>query len=153
MFQEDMSRLETVNALRDRVRDWRKRNYPGIAPITRQLLEQCRTEREPRLFFCQREAAQTLIWLVESHRRRMAGAGHPRVDGELARYVCKMTTGSGGKTVHHGHGRRLAGAQQAGESQEPPLLRHHPAAMPHPDHPRAAPGAAALDQELLLRPL
>ncbi len=98
MFEEEFLPLETVNLIRERVKTWRERGYPGITPITRQLLSHWNdTERERRLFFCQREAAETLIWLVEASPAERQGVVIPKDNG-LARYACKMATGSG-KTV------------------------------------------------------
>ena len=54
-------------------------------------------ERERKLFFCQREAAETLIWLVEASPAEKQGITIPKDNG-LTRYACKMATGSG-KTV------------------------------------------------------
>ncbi|MCS7062527.1 MAG: DEAD/DEAH box helicase family protein, partial [Methylacidiphilales bacterium] len=48
-------------------------------------------------FFCQREAAETLIWLVEASPAERQGIEIPKDNG-LTRYACKMATGSG-KTV------------------------------------------------------
>ncbi len=67
MFEEEFVPLEIVNAIRERVKGWHDRGYPGATPITRQLLNHWKNpERERKLFFCQREAAETLIWLIEA---------------------------------------------------------------------------------------
>lgn len=98
MFEEEFVPLETVNLIRDRLCVWRERSYPGITPITRQLLSHWNNpERERKLFFCQREAAETLIWLVESSPSEKQGIAIPKDNG-LNRYACKMATASG-KTV------------------------------------------------------
>lgn len=79
MFEEEFVPLEIVNSIREKVRNWRKRNYPGITPITRQLLNHWNyPERERRLFFCQREAAETLIWLVETSPAEKQGIIIPK---------------------------------------------------------------------------
>ena len=58
--------LPIVNKIRERVSTWRKSDYPGVTSITRQLLEYWKnTDREIKLFFCQLEAMETLIWLVD----------------------------------------------------------------------------------------
>ncbi|MEM4204656.1 MAG: DEAD/DEAH box helicase family protein, partial [Candidatus Methanomethylicaceae archaeon] len=49
------------------------------------------------MFFCQREAAETIIWLVEASPAEKQGIDIPKDNG-LTRYACKMATGSG-KTV------------------------------------------------------
>lgn len=67
LLEEEFVPLEQVNTIRERVTAWRERGYPGITPITRQLLNHWNNpERERKLFFCQREAAETLIWLTEA---------------------------------------------------------------------------------------
>lgn len=98
LLEEEFIPLEQVNTIRKQVRDWRKQGYPGVTSITRQLLNHWNhPERERRLFFCQREAAETLIWLVETSLVEKEGIKIPKDNG-LTRYACKMATGSG-KTV------------------------------------------------------
>lgn len=98
MFEEEFVPLEVVNIIRERVKDWRERGYPGVTPVTRQLLNHWNNpDRERKLFFCQREAAETLIWLVEASPAEKQGIDIPKDNG-LTRYACKMATGSG-KTV------------------------------------------------------
>jgi type III restriction enzyme len=98
LFEEEFVPLEQVNTIRERVIAWRKHGYPGVTPITRQLLNHWNNpERERKLFFCQREAIETLIWLVEAPDAEKQGIDIPK-DGNLTRYACKMATGSG-KTV------------------------------------------------------
>jgi type III restriction enzyme len=67
MAEEERDDLPLVNALREDIRRWRNTNYEGATPVTKQLLGQwSRTTGAPRrLFFCQREAAETIIYLVE----------------------------------------------------------------------------------------
>jgi type III restriction enzyme len=98
MLEEEFVPLDLVNTIRERVKAWRERGYPGVTPITRQLLNHwSNPERERRLFFCQREAAETLVWLVEASAAEKQGIVIPKDNG-LTRYACKMATGSG-KTV------------------------------------------------------
>jgi type III restriction enzyme len=110
LLKEEFVPLELVNTIRKRVKDWRERGYAGVTPITRQLLNHWNNpERERKLFFCQREVAETLIWLVEASPAEKQGIAIPtdepndaesRAKGykALTRYACKMATGSG-KTV------------------------------------------------------
>jgi type III restriction enzyme len=42
LLEEEFVPLELVNTLRERVKQWRERGYPGVTPITRQLLNHCR---------------------------------------------------------------------------------------------------------------
>lgn len=59
-----ISRL--ANALPDDVRRWREAAYRGASHVTRDLLQYwARTDRHRRLFFCQREAVETIIYLSE----------------------------------------------------------------------------------------
>jgi type III restriction enzyme len=56
-----------VNTLRERVRAWREADYEGVTPITQQLLRHWDDpEGERKLFFCQRETTERLIWLMET---------------------------------------------------------------------------------------
>ncbi len=98
MLEEEFVLLDQVNQIRERVKEWRNRGYPGVSPVTRQLLNHWNNpERERKLFFCQREAIETLIWLVEAPDAEKQGISIPKDNG-LTRYACKMATGSG-KTV------------------------------------------------------
>lgn len=98
MLEEEFVPLELVNTIRERVREWRMQGYLSVTPVTRQLLNHWNTpERERKLFFCQREAVETLIWLVEASPAQKQGITIPKDEG-LTRYACKMATGSG-KTV------------------------------------------------------
>jgi type III restriction enzyme len=98
MLEEEFVPLELVNTIRERVREWRMQGYLGVTPVTRQLLNHWNTpERDRKLFFCQREAVETLIWLVEASPAQKQGITIPKDEG-LTRYACKMATGSG-KTV------------------------------------------------------
>jgi len=93
--------LDGVNDIRKRVEAWRLAGCPGLTAVTGELLAYwTREERERRLFFCQREAAETIIFLVEGRQDFRQGLNVPRDDpGQLLRYACKMATGSGKTTV------------------------------------------------------
>jgi type III restriction enzyme len=98
LLEEEFVPLDMVNTIRERVKAWRQRSYPGVTPITRQLLNHWNNpHRERKLFFCQCEAIETLIWLVEASAAEKQGIAIPKDNG-LTRYACKMATGSG-KTV------------------------------------------------------
>ncbi|MCL0102627.1 DEAD/DEAH box helicase family protein [Dehalococcoidia bacterium] len=95
---EEFTELKEVNRIRERVKGWRERGYPGVTRTTRALLHHWqRDERERRLFFCQLEAVETIIWLVEASPAERQGVDMLK-DELLHRYACKMATGSG-KTV------------------------------------------------------
>lgn len=98
LLEEEFVPLDTVNTIRERVKKWRQSGYPGITHTTRKLLNHWNNiERERRLFFCQIEAAETLIWLVEAPAAEKQGIEIPKDNG-LRRYACKLATGAG-KTV------------------------------------------------------
>jgi len=91
--------LEEVNKIRERVDKWRDAGYPGITTVTKELLEHWKNpDREPRLFFCQIEAIETLIWLIEAPETEKQGI-EIKGDGSPFQRLCsKMATGSG-KTI------------------------------------------------------
>lgn len=96
---------KTVNRIRERVGQWRRGGYVGVTPITRRLLDYWNNpDRERKLFFCQIEALETLIYITE-----VAKKYDPWIENELRdandgsnpglnRIASKMATGSG-KTV------------------------------------------------------
>lgn len=93
--------IPLVNQIRPRVNAWRKAGYPGISGITRRLLEHWTNPEEfesRRFFFCQLEAIETLIWLVEAAPAERVGIEVPSDGGAFRRICSKMATGSG-KTI------------------------------------------------------
>jgi type III restriction enzyme len=113
--EEERADLPLVNALREDVKRWREGGYEGATEVTKELLRYWRREDRPvPLFFCQLEAAETIIFLNEI---RLSGKyvrfkpafedkflprlqdqpGDPALPS-LTRLGCKMATGSG-KTV------------------------------------------------------
>lgn len=95
-----------VNRIREHVTVWRRAGYPNVTPTTRRLLEHWSDpDRDNRVLFCQREAAETAIYLAEVAprtndvwiRNELAAANAEYNDG-LNRVALKMATGSG-KTV------------------------------------------------------
>src|ERR1022692_729097 len=99
MLASSEQQNDFVNRLRDEVRGWRDAGYPGTALVTRRLLEWWFERNEERraigrrLFFCQQEAIETVIFLYEVQKRRRM----PET-GDLVRYALKLATGTG-KTV------------------------------------------------------
>jgi len=65
--EEERDDLQLVNLLRDDVRRWREEaDYRGGSSVTKDLLRYWkRPDRDRKLFFCQREAAETVIYLAE----------------------------------------------------------------------------------------
>ena len=87
--------MEQVNRIRDRVREWRKSDYPGATPVTKALFAHWfDEEREMRPFFAQREAIETIAWLTEAPADRRTGIS---VQGFEAyeRWAIKLATGAG----------------------------------------------------------
>jgi len=95
-----------INRIRDRVDAWRSGGYVDVTPTTRRLLEYWSdAERAKPLFFCQREAVETVIYLTEvatkygdawiANRLKEENAQY---NAGLPRVAFKMATGSG-KTV------------------------------------------------------
>lgn len=93
--------LDLVNAIRQRVDEWREANYPGITSITRSLLEHWhdRSARDYPFYFCQLEAIETLIWKIEATQEFKQGINIPGDGGAWERLCNKMATGSGKTTL------------------------------------------------------
>ncbi len=93
--------IPLVNQIRARVKKWRNAGYPGVTGITRRLLQHWTDPEEfaeRRFFFCQIEAAETLIWLAEAPPAEKVGIDIPTDGSNFQRLCAKMATGSG-KTV------------------------------------------------------
>jgi type III restriction enzyme len=102
-----------INILRREVKAWREAAYPNTTRVTRDLLHYWFLDptRENRLFFAQREAIETAIWLNEVADKSNPGQyalselartqnpeGNADPANHLPRFAFKMATGSG-KTV------------------------------------------------------
>jgi len=93
--------LLLVNKIRPRVKAWRAAGYPGVTGITKRLLEhwyEPPAREDRRLFFCQLESVETLIWLTEAPPADRQGIDIPSDHGPFTRLCSKMATGSG-KTI------------------------------------------------------
>lgn len=103
---ERIQRHGLINALRREVQRWRDRDYERATPVSRKLMQHWADPgRENRVLFCQREAAETAIFLVEVAGRhgykdwRVELDEHNDVhNAGMPRIALKMATGSG-KTV------------------------------------------------------
>ncbi|MDR0568761.1 MAG: DEAD/DEAH box helicase family protein [Spirochaetaceae bacterium] len=95
--------IPLVNEIRGRVKNWREQNYPGITGVTRALIGHWRdteVRRETkRLFFCQIDAAETLIWLTEARDTEKTGIAIEGDGGAFKRICTKLCTGGGKTTV------------------------------------------------------
>ncbi|MEA1943890.1 MAG: DEAD/DEAH box helicase family protein [Euryarchaeota archaeon] len=93
--------IPLVNQIRPRVMQWQNAGYPGATGITRRLLDHWRNHEERehnRFFFCQLEAIETLIWLIEAPDAEKVGVEIASDGGLFKRLCSKMATGTG-KTV------------------------------------------------------
>ncbi len=103
---ERRERNSLINDMRRRVEIWRARGYPHVTPISRKLMQYwADPAREDRVLFCQREAAETAIYLAEVAGRHGEPDFRTRIDPEnelhnngLPRIGVKMATGTG-KTI------------------------------------------------------
>lgn len=104
---ERRERNSLINDLRRDIAKWRRGgDYPGVTPITRKLLQHwADPDRENRVLFCQREAAETAVFLTEVAGRKGVNDWRQRLEpqndahnGGLPRVALKMATGAG-KTV------------------------------------------------------
>lgn len=99
LFSSGIEQNRFINELRGELREWRGSGYPGCARVTRRLLEwwferdEERQSSGPRLFFCQREAIEAVIYLYEAKNRTKLD--NPE---DALRYALKLATGTG-KTV------------------------------------------------------
>jgi type III restriction enzyme len=102
--------MTLVNRIRERVKAWREAGWPGVTRTTEELLRWWQREgRQFPLFFAQREAAETIIFLTEARADFRQGLEIPRDDPSddkkaqgylgFTRYACKMATGTGKTTV------------------------------------------------------
>ena len=104
--QDRVEENKFINQVRSRVKLWRENHRFGVTRSTARLLEYwTHPGREHRLFFCQIEALETLVYLAEVAKQH----GDTWIENELReanadanpllyRVACKMATGSG-KTV------------------------------------------------------
>lgn len=115
------SPIRLVNPLRAAVKEWRDLRYPGASDTTRELLghwferphsttSRTGEESEFRYYFCQREAIETFIYLLEVRQLNSLSSllfefggtsgetealGVRPEDDEWARYAFKLATGAG----------------------------------------------------------
>ncbi len=105
--------IPVINRLRDEIDKWRKipdKNKWGVSPETAILLDHWRNHKfnYVRPFFCQLEAVETAIWLIEvapnsgktsaSFIEHLASA-NLEANPELFRLALKLATGAGKTTV------------------------------------------------------
>ena len=105
MLVDQGNELTLVNALRTSVREWRDQGYPGVTEPTRRLLDHWNSDQPtPRLFFAQKEAIETLIYMFEVadrngyHHRTLAEVNE-KFNDNIHRLTTKMATGTGKTAV------------------------------------------------------
>jgi type III restriction enzyme len=103
--ESTITRNTLVNEIRTYVDQWRSLppSQWGVTPETQRLLLHWRDpHRSRKLFFCQREAVETLIYLTEvapARFRKAIEAANAEANPGLYRLASKMATGSGKTTV------------------------------------------------------
>ena len=133
---------QLINSIRDNVGHWRglAESHWGVTPETARLLRHWRHHNfsQFRPFFCQVEAAETVIWLTEvagsrgglgkgslAHLERVNELANP----ELSRLALKLATGAG-KDHCHGNVNRVANHQRCPTTEEPSVYARIPCGYP-----------------------
>ena len=104
-FDEQDDELSLVNNLRQEVSDWRNQGYPNVSNATSRLLNHWRSNQtEPKLFFAQIEAIETLIYLYEAVPATFYTWNHlnqfnHEYNDNIRRLAVKMATGTGKTAV------------------------------------------------------
>ena len=104
--QDRIEENKLVNDIRRRVALWRQGGYLGVTPTTARLITYwVNPNREKKLFFCQNEALETAIYIVEVAKKygdswieNAIREANDTSNPGLPRTAFKMATGSG-KTV------------------------------------------------------
>lgn len=104
--QDRVEENKFINQVRSRVAQWRNGGYIGITKTTAHLLEYWGDpDRDRKLFFCQIEALETLIYITEVAKKygdtwieNQIRKANEDANPLLYRIALKMATGSG-KTV------------------------------------------------------
>jgi type III restriction enzyme len=92
---DEVVRLDHVNLIRERLKEWREDGYPGATPITKELFSHWfDPERELRPFFAQREAIETIAFLTEAAEDRRQGLDFVSHE-DYTRWAVKLATGAG----------------------------------------------------------
>ena len=74
LADEKLIETDHINRIRASVKLWRDRGWPDVSAVTRTLLEHwTAADRFRRLFFCQIEALETLIFITEVAKQTKYG--------------------------------------------------------------------------------
>jgi len=107
LTEERVEENVLINDIRSRVDQWREMGYPSTTSVTKKLILHWNSvERVRPLFFCQREAVETAIFLAEvaskhgqrHYENRIRDANNEANPG-LDRIAFKMATGTGKTAV------------------------------------------------------
>jgi type III restriction enzyme len=107
LTEERVEENVLINDIRSRVNQWREMGYPSTTATTRKLLQHWNSnERVRPLFFCQREAVETAIYLAEAagkmgqrHYENRIREANVEANPGLYRLAFKMATGTGKTAV------------------------------------------------------
>ncbi|MBK6999562.1 MAG: DEAD/DEAH box helicase family protein [Rhodoferax sp.] len=96
--------IPLVDDIRQRVGQWREAGWPGVTAVTLELLthwwdKDCVSRRQYPFYFCQLEAIETLMWMLEAQSEYRQGINVQGDGGAFERLCNKMATGSGKTTV------------------------------------------------------
>jgi type III restriction enzyme len=96
--------IPLVDDIRQRVGQWRAAGWPGVTAVTLELLTHWWdadkvSRRQYPFYFCQLEAIETLIWMLEAQPEYRQGINVQGDGGAFERLCNKMATGSGKTTV------------------------------------------------------
>ena len=93
LAEEERDDLELVNRLRKDVARWRSSGYRGAATVTRDLLAYWTRGDRPRpMFFCQIEAVETIIYLLElGIPGRLAATGYKTFETDASLFATLLT--------------------------------------------------------------
>ena len=109
-YEDHTKENPIINRIRRQVDEWREKppSRWNVTHVTQKLLEHWRGDNSStRPFFCQVEAAETLIWLNEVAPITAEGKrilhelqeANTEANPDLLRYAAKMATGAGKTTV------------------------------------------------------
>ncbi len=92
--QDRVEENEFINQVRGKVSLWRRGGYMGVTSTTRKLLEYwSNPERDRRLFFCQIEALETVIYITEVAKKY----GDNWIENQLRQFNADANRGSSSK--------------------------------------------------------
>lgn len=105
--EERIEENALINRIRQRVKIWRESGYSGVTNTTARLLEHWNDpDKVRRLFFCQIEAVETIIYITEAAQKYGDSWIHEEIrqanetsNPGLYRMACKLATGAGKTTV------------------------------------------------------